>query len=1013
MHPAQYSITHRAVVYFATLLLFIGGLGAYTRLGKLEDPEFTIKTAVIMTAYPGASALEVELQVTDEIEKKVQELDWLDQVRSISKAGISIVYVDIQEQYRKRHMAQIWDVLRRKVHDVESLLPPGAGRPIVYDDYGDVFGVFLALTGEGFSYAELKRHAEYLQKELVLVNDVNRVELWGTQTECVYVTVSRSRMASLGLHPAALIQTLQGQNVMLDAGRLDAGQDRIRIDAAGVFTTVEDIENLIISGPQNPELIVLRDIATIEKGYVEPPQTLMRYNGKPAIGLAISTVSGGNVVHMGTAVKQALEALMQQLPPGLEIGPVAYQGITVQRAISQFISNLCQALAIVIGILLITMGIRSGLLIGISLLGSIVGTLLIMLPLGIDLQRASLGALIIAMGMLVDNAIVVTEGSLVRLQRGESPEDAAVQPARETGGPLLGATLIAALAFLPIYLARDNTGEYCESIFLVVAISLLLSWVLAMTLNPVLCARFLRVKPALTGIDPYAGVLYRHYRRLLQACLRRRALTLGVMAALLAGAVFGFRYVDKIFFPSSDLQMFMIEHWLHEGARIEDVSRDMRLIEEHLKGYPDILSATACIGSGAPRFVLSYEPETPNPSYGVMLVTAASLEAVYSSMPGVEAFMKETFPHAEPRVRQIPLGPDARFKVEARISGPDPVVLRSLSEQVQEIMRADPTSKDTRDNWRQRVPVLSAGISQPRARRAGVERADIARSLSAFAEGITVDLFREGDELLPVIIRAPQHERLDVESLEYAPVQGSAGTGLPLAQVVTGLQPAWEDPIIHRYNRRRTITAQCDPVRGTTAHEITERIESRIHALDFPPGYSWEWGGEQKQDRDSREAVFSSLPMVMVGMALIVVALFNAFREPLIIACILPLALIGVTFGLLVSGQPFGFMALLGVLSLFGMLIKNAVVLLDQIRIESGRGLEPYAALVSASVSRFRPVMMASLTTVLGMTPLLTDRLFGAMAVVIMSGLTFASVLTLLVVPVLYSLFAAINKPQD
>ena len=1011
MNLPEYAVNHKPIIILSMVLLFLSGLYAYGRLGKLEDPEFTIKTATVVTLYPGASPAEVELQVTDEIEKAVQELEWLDQVRSISKAGVSVVYVDIQENNRKRTLPQIWDKLRRKVHDVEPLLPPGAQRPEVYDDYGDVFGVFVALTGEGFSYAELNDYALMLQRELLLVKDVNRVVLWGTQQECVYIEISRSRLAELGMHPSQVIDALHKQNLELDSGGIDAGPEHIRIDQTGAFESVDDIANLVVRGSPPGELVLLRDIAAVRRDYLSPPEALMRFNGAPAIGIAISTVSKGNVVVMGTAVKKRLHELMQQMPAGIDIGPIAYQALTVQRAINQFMSNLAQSVTIVIGILLITMGIRSGLLIGWALVLAIVGTLIIMLPLGIDLQRTSLGALIIAMGMLVDNAIVVTEGSLIRLQRGDERKTAAIAPAVTTALPLLGATVIAILAFLPIYLARNNTGEYCESLFIVVGISLGLSWIIAMTATPVLCHIFLRVPESKVGTDPYAGPVYRNYRFVLEKALHNRFITLVIMLVLMGSAAVGFRYVDQIFFPDSDRTQFMIEYWLPEGSRIQQTSDDLKKIERHLLLQPEVVNVTTCIGAGAPRFILEYEPQIHNTSYGLILINVRVLEDIAALLPRLEGYLQREFPQAEPRLRHFPLGPFTEFKVEARISGPNPVMLRALSEQVLSIMRSRPGTRDTRDNWRQRVKVLRPVFSQPRARRAMVTRQDIALSLAMAADGAPVALYREDDELLPIIVRAPAGEQHDVDNLDVIPVRGSGSRSLPLRQALREITTTWEDPIIHRYNRRRTITAQTQPDEGVTAAEILARIKPAVEAIELPPGYSLEWGGDYEEETESNEAVSAPLPFAFIIMVFTVVALFNAFRQPLIILLILPLASVGISAGLLVSGQPFGFMALLGVLSLFGMLIKNAVVLLDQIDLEIRAGIRPYTAVVQSSVSRMRPVLMASFTTVLGMTPLLTDRLFGAMAVTIMSGLTFATVLTLIVVPVFYTIFFRI--PPD
>jgi len=1009
MNLPEYSVNHRSVVLFLVFLLVVCGLYSYKNLGKLEDPEFTIKTATIITRYPGASPLEVEQQVTDEIEKAAQRLESLDDLRSVSKEGVSIVYVDVIQSYRKKTLPQEWDMLRRKINDVVPRLPTGAMAPEIYDDYGDVFGIFLALTGDGYSYAEMKDYAVLLQRELMMEKDVNRVELWGDQLESVYVEIDRSKLSKLGLHPGEIIEALNLQNSIIDSGRIDTGSERIRIDATGDFKSLDEIGELVIKGREEGELILLKDVADIKKKYLDPPRNMMRFNGKPAIGIAISTVSKGNVVVMGDAVKKRLDELMEQFPIGIEIGHVSYQADTVRSAINQFVVNLIEAVAIVIGILLITMGIRSGLLIGAALVLAIVGTFVVMLLLGIDLHRASLGALIISMGMLVDNAIVVTEGSLIRLQRMDDRITAATRPAMDTAWPLLGATLVAIAAFMPVYLSENNSGEYCETLFLVVAISLALSWIIAMVVTPVLCQMFLRVPKEKRGTDPYAGPIYRNYRFVLQKALHHRKLTILIMVVLLFLAGYGFKYVEKDFFPNSDRAQFMIDYWLPEGSRIQNVSEDLSEIEKYLLKKKEISAVTAVIGSGAPRFFLCYEPEIPNSSYGQLIINVSSRHDITGLLEEIQVYLAKNFPQADPRVRRFVLGPAVGFKIEARFSGPDPKVLRDLSFQAKKIMSADPQTRETRDNWRQRVKVYRPEFSQPRALRSYVARPDIARSFAMVSDGVPIGVYREKDELMPIFVRSPREERENIDAIENMPVRGKGASSLVLRQVLSGIETVFEDPIIYRYNRRRTITAQTQPKDGITANMIIARVKPKIDAIKLPPGYYLEWGGELENDAEAGEEINSKLPIAFVLMAIIVVALFNAFRQPLIILLILPLSIIGVTVGLLATNKPFGFMALLGVLSLFGMLIKNAVVLLDQIDVERREGTSPYLAVINSSISRMRPVLMASFTTVLGMIPLLPDPLYGAMAVAIMSGLSFATVLTLIVVPVLYTMFFRID----
>lgn len=1016
MRLAELIVRQRTVVVFSCLLLMLAGAWSYFHLGQLEDPEYTLKTALVITRYPGASPAEVEQQVTDVIEKAVQRLDRLDKVRSISRAGLSIVYVDIDDACRGDQMPQIWDELRRKVIEAQAELPPDAGPSAVRDDFGDVYGIVLALSGDGFSYAELKRAADTVERELLLVEDVARVEIWGEQRETIDVEISRAKMAELRVHPQAILETLARQNKMVDAGDLDIDGETVRLAPSGGFQSVDEIGDLVVR--QSPaalpaaalaslgsesDLVLLRDVATISRSYLDPPLTMMRFNGKPALGLAISAVSGGNVVRMGEAVEKRVGELLEEMPVGLEIGVVSFQADDVKQAVGGFVANLAMSVAVVVGVLLVTMGLRSGLLIGSSLVLTILGTLVFLLWMGVDMQRTSLGAFIIAMGMLVDNAIVVTEGILVRLQRGETRAEAVARPVASAALPLLGATLVAILAFLPIYISEDATGEYCESLFLVVGISLGLSWVLAMTQTPVFCDLFLKVKTSRQGTDPYAGWPYRLYRRILEVSLRRRRLAVAAAVAMLVAAGLGFLSVDRIFFPSATRAQFMVDYWLPESARIEGVSEDMRLVEAYLARQPEVTGTATFIGAGPPRFYLPYEPEMIRACYGQIVVNVRSGRDIDRLVGPLEDYLAGHFPQAEPRVRRFGLGPTSKYEIEARFSGPDPAMLRKLAEEAKSIMRSDPQTRGVGDDWRQPVKTCVPVYSQARGRRFLASRAETALSLRHATSGLSVGYYREADRLLPIFIKAPREERDDVDNLGNAPVWGSAPASIPLRQVVSDLKTEWEDPIIHRRQRRPTITAQCDP-KGALTADVFERLRPKIESIRLPADYRLEWGGQHEDSETAQNMVFSRLPIAMILMAVVVVALFNNLRQPLIILLTLPLSIIGITAGLLLTGTPFGFMALLGAMSLFGMLIKNAVVLLDEVNVQIRSGAEPYHALVQSSISRMRPVMMASLTTVVGMLPLVTDPLFNAMAITIMFGLTFATILTLIVVPVLYAI---------
>lgn len=1008
MNVAEASIRRAPLVIVLSVLLLFMGIDSYNKLGKLEDPVYTIKRAIVMTPYPGATPEEVENEVTDVIENAVQKMGQLEKVRSLSRGGLSIVYADMQEHYAASDFPQIWDELRRKIHDAQPALPPGAGPSVVRDDFGDVYGILLAVIGDGFDYDELRDHVEDLRRELLTVRDVSRVVTWGEQREVVYLEVSQGRLAELGVAPQAIFATLQDQNIVKDSGTVDTGPVRFSIRPSGYFQTVDDIRSVTLRGPGG-NLIRLGDIATIRRGYTDPPEQLMRFNGMPAIALAISTVPGGNVVTMGEAVRERLDMLKGDLPIGIEFGTVAFQADTVREAVGGFIANLVAAVVIVIVTLLLFVGLRSGLVIGTVLLATIMGTLVYMRLAGIDMQRVSLGALIIALGMLVDNAIVVTDGMLVRRQKGMKSLDAAKETVAQTIWPLFGATIVAILAFLAIYLSKNNTGEYTRSLFQVLAASLMISWVLGVTLTPVLCHYFLKVTPVAGDGGGLGARIIDLYRRSLRHVLVHRGWALLATVALGVFGVLGMQVVQKEFFPPSTKNQFIVDYWLPEGNRIRALDHEVRRVEEFLMGYDSVESVASFIGGGSPRFNLVVETELPSRSYAQLVVTTADYKDNDTVKEALREYLAVEHPGAEPRLRAFPLGPSSRFALEANFHGPDKDVLRGLSEEARRILEADPHTTAVRDNWRQPTLVISPRFDQDRARHTMVSRADLAQSMKAAHDGLPVGLYREDEKLLPILFRLPEAERRNLENLAQTQIWSSAtGRGVPLIQIAGGVDKRWEDPIIWRQNRQRTLTVEADPM-GINATELFSRVSEEIEGIPLPRGYSFSWGGTRENTMKAQKKLFEGIPISFILMFITVVALFNAIRQPLIIFGVLPLALVGVAVGLLVTGMPLGFMAILGVLSLSGMMIKNSVVLIDQIDLDIAGAKDRGVALTEASVSRLRPIMMAALTTILGMIPLAFDPFFNAMAVAIMAGLLFASLLTLYVVPLLYAVLFGVR----
>lgn len=1031
MNLPALAIEKRAITYFATLLLTAGGIYSFFQLGQLEDPEFSVKTAAITTLYPGASAGQVEEEVTDRIEAKLQEMSQVKDIYSVSRPGLSIIKVDIKPQYWSDRLPQVWDEMRKKVRDIEAQLPPGAGQPQVGDDFGYVFGFLMAITAagrDGYKYADLESYAKQLRKELSVVSGVARIDFWGVQQKRIFIDVSQAQLAELGLTPADLKRTLQVQNKVVDAGSVDHQDQRLRIAVTGEFTTLQEIGELAVTGtsPESllegkrpDEIIRIRDFATVGRGYLTTPVNLMRYNGQPAIGMALAPLSGENVVEVGRRVDQRLAELMAELPVGIEVEKISWQSDMVDESIRAFLVNLAEAVGIVLLVLALTMGIRSGFIIGVSgLVLAILGTFIVMLLMGIDLQRVSLGALIIAMGMMVDNAIVVADGIAVRIAQGMDRKKAAIEAAGLPAWPLLGATVVACMAFFPIYSSPEDTGEYAGSMFTVVAISLLFSWLLSQTVAPLMCMAMLPgPKPGGPAADPYGGRFYGAFRRLLTKAIRYRVLFLGGLVGLLVLSGVGFRFVPQMFFPDSSRVQVMIDYWVPEGTRIQQTSADLVPIEDELMANPAVQSVSSFVGQGPPRFYLPVSPEDPYSSYAQLIVNVKTLPDVDKLIEQITPWLRENVPQAHiVRVRKYAVGSFTDWPIEARFIGPpgaDPQVLRDLAARAMDVLQQSPIAKEVRTNWRQRVRRLSAQYNQERGRWSGVSRDDVAGATKRAQDGLTVGQYREGDDLIPILLRATEDERdtaaVDLERLQVAPA--FSHQSVPVSQVVQHVDVPWEDQNIWRWNRRRAITVQCAP-RDATAVELRNSVKEEIEAIKPPPGYTgytMEWRGEHYNASKSQKALVPGLVPTVVIMVLVIVVLFNAYRPPLIIFLVIPFVLIGISLGLLITQVPFGFIALLGAMSLSGMMIKNAVVLLDQINLNLSDGMTQHRAVVEAAVSRLRPVLNAAATTVLGMAPLLQDVFWISLAVTIMFGLAFGTVLTMVVVPALYALFYRVS----
>ena len=1011
MNIAKFCIERKTITLVLTVVLTIGGLSSYQKMSRLEDPEFTIKDALVMTPYAGASAEEVELEVTDAMEIAVQKLSQLDEIESRSERGLSTLTVSMKDRYNKATLPQVWDELRRKINDAQSELPPGAGPSIIIDDYGDVYGVFFVIYGNEYSYAELKKVADLFRKELLLVEDVAKIDTFGEQQEAIYIELNRNQLSLLDIHPNEIAASLRAKNIVTDSGRAQVGAEFITLNPTGEYQTVEDFNNLLIK--TRGREFYLRDIGTIWRGYIEPKTNLVRYDGHDAIAMGISTVSGGNVVRMGEALKQRVYELKSEIPLGIEFGIISLQSEAVTIAIQSFVVSLLQAVIIVIAVLLLFMGMRSGLLIGAILVITIIGSFLFLQPMGVALERISLGALIIALGMLVDNAIVVVDGILVGLQKGKKAVEAATGVVKQSAIPLLGATVIAILAFAAIGTSQDSTGEFCRSLFQVILVSLFLSWVIAVTVTPLFGVMFLKVAPPKsdeTAKDPYDSGFYNRYKSFLRACIQARWITVLVVVAMFVTALIGFKNVKQSFFPPSTRLQFMVDLWLPQGTHIDETTRTVDKLESIVAELEGVTHVTSLIGKGGLRFLLTYTPEKTNSAYAQLLVDVDHPKAVDPLITHIDRIIDEQFPNATGYAYKFELGPGANGKIQAEFIGPDANVLRDLAAQTIEIMEANPVAKAIKTDWRQRVKVIRPLVINEQAGVLGIERDQISEVLLRAYQGQKVGIFRDGDLLLPIIMRAPEDERENIDSLRNLQIWSPAAQkNVPLMQVVSGFETVYEDEIIYRQDRKRTLTVFCDPRTGT-ASELLSDLRPLVEAIKLPEGYSLNWSGEYEDSAKAQESLAGSIPMFVVIMVLTTICLFNSLRQPLVIWLCVPLAIIGVSAGLLLTGQPFGFMSLLGFLSLSGMLIKNAIVLIDEINAQSADGASPMDAIVNSGASRLRPVAMAASTTALGMLPLFFDAFFVSMAVTIVFGLVCATVLTMIVVPVFYAIIYRVES---
>ena len=1009
MSLPEYSLKNRKVVGFFLFILLAGGALGFVTLGKKEDSVFVIKSASLVCSYPGATPLEVEQLVTEPIEREVQSMRLVHKITSESYYGLSKILVELDPATRASEIPQLWDELRRKVLNIQPRLPAGASPVTVADDFGDVYGIYYGLSVDGgFTWAELRDWAQRIKTALVTVDGVQKVSLFGEQTPVVNVYVNLAALANFAIRPETIVATIGQQNTIVNSGEKQAGALQIQILEAGTYKGLDDISNQMLTAASGKQYR-LGDIARVERGYADPPQTLMRVDGRRAVGIGISTEAQVDVVKTGEKITRVLDGLTRQMPVGMDLTVLYPENRIARQANATFVLNLAESVAIVILIIMLVMGFRAGVLIGSSLLFSIGGTLLLMQFLGEGLNRTSLAGFIIAMGMLVDNAIVVTDNAQQAMLRGVARRRAVVDGANAPRWSLLGATLIAIFSFLPLYLAPSSVAEIVKPLFVVLALSLLLSWVLALTQTPLFGDFMLRVNPA--AHDPYDTKFYRAFDRLLAALLRWRWGVVAGVVALFAAALAVMGLMPQNFFPSLDKPYFRADVLLPEGYNIRDTERNLRTMEEWLHAQPEVKTVSVTMGSTPPRYYLASSSVSLRPNFGNILVELHDKEQTEAVEARFNAYVRAMCPDVWLRSSLFKLSPVPDAAIEFGFIGDDIDTLRRLTQAAEEIMWRTAGTVNIRNSWGNRVPTWLPLYSQMKGQRIGVTRSQMAQGITIATQGYRLGEYREGDQFMPILLKDENIDTYNLTNLQALPIFTPAGKVYSIEQATDGFRFEYRVGVVKRYNRQRVMKAQCDPGRGVNTMRLYAVLrDSVLRGVVLPEGYSMKVFGEQESQQESNSALARYMPLTMVLIFIVLLLLFRNYREPTVILLMIPLIFIGVVLGLAVTGKVFNFFSLLGLLGLVGMNIKNAVVLVEQIGVLRSEGKGAYEALTAATRSRIVPVAMASGTTILGMLPLLFDSMFGAMAATIMGGLLVATLLTVCVLPVVYAIFYNIRK---
>jgi multidrug efflux pump subunit AcrB len=1014
---SEWAITHRALVLFMILLIGVAGLFSYFKLGRAEDPSFTIKVMNINVGWPGATAAELQTQVVDKIEKKLQELPYLDRVTSYSQPGDAFIQVNLSDTTPPRRVKELWYQARKKVGDIRGDLPANIIGPNFNDEFGDVYSALYMMTADGMGMAELKRLAEDIRQRLLRVPAVNKVDLIGVQPEKIFIEFSHAKLATLGISPQQIFDSVARQNAVIAGGSVDTSADRIHLRVTGAFSGAEAIAAVPVQ--VDGRAFRLGDIATVKRGYEDPPSFLVREGGRPALGLGVSMQDGGNILALGEDLKKAMKEITAELPVGIEITQVADQPHIVDGSVSEFLKTFIEALGIVLLVSFLTLGWRTGIVVALSVPLVLAIVFIVMYAGGLDLHRITLGALIIALGLLVDDAIIAIEMMVVKMEQGYSRAEAATFAWSSTAFPMLTGTLVTAAGFLPVGFANSSTGEYAGGIFWVVGLALIASWFVAVLFTPYLGLKLLPDSARRTAArhDPsviYDTRIYRALRSLIELCLRWRKTVVTVTVFIFVGAIAAFGLVQQQFFPTSSRTELFFEMRLPEGTAIGVTNATAKKAESMLTGDPDIVTYTSYVGQGAPRFWLGLNPVLPNANFAQIVIVTKDLEARERVKARLEKALADgALSEARTRVDRFNFGPPIGYPVQFRVIGPDPLKVREIADSVRKVMADNSKLIDPHLDWGEQAKSIQLEVDQDRARAIGLTPQDVAQTLQTLLSGITVTQYREGIESIDVVARAVPTERLDLDRLPSLTVATRNGVAVPLSQIAR-IKYQYEEPILWRRNRDLVLTARADIVDGVQAPDVSNEVAPKLQPIKdaLPYGYRIETGGAIEESAKANASLAAVFPAMAVAMLAILMIQLQSFSRLALVFATAPLGIIGATVALLISNRPFGFVALLGMIALAGMIMRNTVILVDQIDGDIAAGHPRYRAIVDATARRARPVVLTALAAILGMIPLSGSLFWGPMAITIMGGLFFATVLTLLVVPALYALWFRVRDNE-